>query len=174
MPLYRLGSMTPVIAPDAFIAPGAQIIGDVTIGDGSSVWFNCVLRGDGNPIQIGARTNIQDGSVVHITNKKQATRIGDDVLIGHMAIIHGCILEDRAFVGLGATVMDGCVIEPDGMLAAGGLLTPGKRIPTGQMWGGRPAKFMRNLTEDEIRSNRAGTAGYATLAQLFRQQLVEI
>jgi gamma-carbonic anhydrase len=174
MPVYSLGRLTPVVAPDAFIAPGAQVIGDVTIGAGSSIWFNCVLRGDGNSIRIGQRTNIQDGSIVHITREAHGTRIGDDVLVGHMAIVHGCILENRSFVGLGATVMDGCVIESDAMLAAGALLTPGKRIPAGQMWAGRPAKYMRDLTPDDIASTRAGTAGYAELAQHFRRELREV
>lgn len=171
MPVYRLGAQTPVIAADAFVAPGAQVIGDVTIGAGSSIWFNCVLRGDGNFIRIGARSNIQDGSIVHITRKTHGTAIGDDVLVGHMAIIHGCILEDSSFVGLGAIVMDACVIETDGMLAAGGLLTPGRRIPRGQMWAGRPAKYVRDLTPEEIARNRAGAAGYAALARQFRQDL---
>jgi gamma-carbonic anhydrase len=174
MPVYSLGSLTPVIADDVFIAPGAQVIGDVHIGAGSSIWFNCVVRGDGNSIRIGARSNIQDGSIIHITRKTHGTVIGDDVLVGHMAIVHGCVLENSSFVGLGAIVMDGCVIETDAMLAAGALLTPGKRIPTGQMWAGRPAKYVRDLTADEIARNRAGASGYATLAQHFRQELVTI
>ncbi len=174
MPVYSLGALSPTVAPDVFIAPGAQVIGDVTIGAGSSIWFNCVLRGDGNFIRIGERTNIQDGSVVHITRKTHGTTIGNDVLVGHMAIIHGCTLEDSSFVGLGAIVMDACVIETDAMLAAGALLTPGKRIERGQMWAGRPAKYVRDLTADEIARNRAGSAGYATLAQHFRENLQEI
>jgi carbonic anhydrase/acetyltransferase-like protein (isoleucine patch superfamily) len=171
MPVYSLGSLTPVIADDVFIAPGAQVIGDVHIGAGSSIWFNCVVRGDGNSIRIGARSNIQDGSIIHITRKTHGTIIGDDVLVGHMAIIHGCTLENSSFVGLGAIVMDGCVIESNAMLAAGAMLTPGKRLPSGQMWAGRPAKYVRDLTPDEITRNRAGASGYAELAQHFRQQL---
>lgn len=174
MPLYALGDLVPNVAADAFIAPGAQVIGDVTIGAGSSVWFNCVLRGDGNFIRVGARTNIQDGTIVHITRKTHGTAIGDDVLIGHLAIIHGCVLEDRCFVGLGAIVMDGCVIESDAMLAAGALLTPGKRIPSGQMWAGRPARFVRDLSPEEIARHRAGTDGYTQLAQHFRAELKEL
>ncbi len=171
MPVYALGSLVPSLAPDVFIAPGAQVIGDVVIGAGSSIWFNCVLRGDGNFIRIGERTNIQDGTIVHITRKTHGTTIGNDVLIGHQAIVHGCILEDHSFVGLGAIVMDGCVIEPDGMLAAGALLTPGKRLLRGQMWAGRPAKHVRDLTPEEIARNRAGCAGYADLAHHFRAAL---
>jgi gamma-carbonic anhydrase len=171
MPIYSLGALVPSIAPDAFIAPSADIIGDVTIGAGSSIWFACVLRGDGNFIRIGARSNIQDGSVVHITTKHHGTTIGDDVLVGHKAIIHGCDLHDHSFVGLGAIVMDGCVIETDGMLGAGALLTPGKRIPAGQLWLGNPAKYVRALTPDEITRNRTGAMGYAALAQVFRAEL---
>jgi len=171
MPVHALGTLTPRIAEDVFIAPGAQVIGDVEIGPGSSVWFNCVLRGDVNFIRIGARTNIQDGTVVHVSRKTHGTTIGNDVLIGHMAMIHGCELQDGCFVGLGATVMDGCVIEPGAMLAAGALLTPGKRIPAGQMWAGRPAKYVRDLTPEEIERHRLGTAHYAALAQTYRTDL---
>ncbi len=171
MPVYKLGDLTPEIAPDAFIAPSADIIGDVTIGAGSSIWFACVLRGDGNFIRVGARSNIQDGSIVHITTKHHGTLIGDDVLIGHKAIIHGCTLENHSFVGLGAIVMDGCIIETDAMLGAGALLTPGKRIACGELWLGNPAKYVRDLTPEERASNRAGAAGYALLAQKFRTEL---
>jgi gamma-carbonic anhydrase len=171
MPVYKLGELCPNIAPDAFIAPSADIIGDVTVGAGSSIWFACVLRGDGNFIRVGARSNIQDGSIVHITTKHNGTTIGDDVLIGHKAIIHGSVLENHSFVGLGAIVMDACVIETDAMLGAGALLTPGKRIPSGQLWLGNPAKYVRDLTPDERARNRAGAAGYAELAQQFRERL---
>ncbi|QMW23818.1 gamma carbonic anhydrase family protein [Sandaracinobacteroides saxicola] len=169
MPLLPFMGTTPTIDSNAWVAPGASVIGQVTLGPQSSVWYGCVLRGDVMPIVIGARSNIQDGSVVHVTRKLAATTIGDDVLVGHMAMIHGCTLMDRAFVGLGAIVMDGCVIEPDAMLAAGAMLTPGKRIPAGELWGGRPAVFMRRLTEAEIARNRAGAAGYVELARLHRE-----
>ena len=146
----------PQIHETAFIAPGARIIGDVTVGPEASIWYNCVLRGDVNRIRIGARTNIQDGSVLHVDSPRPGnpaglpTIIGEDVLIGHMAMVHGCILHDRAFVGLGAIVMDGCEIESGGMLAAGALLAPGRRIPAGQLWAGRPAKYVRDLSAEEL------------------------
>ena len=139
----------PQIADDAFIAHGAVIVGDVTIGAQSSIWFNCVLRGDLNFIRVGARTNIQDGTVVHIDSREFSTTIGDDVTIGHMALVHACTLEDRCFVGMGATVMDGAVVETGAMVAAGALVTPGKRVPSGELWGGRPARRMRMLTEED-------------------------
>jgi len=169
--LISFGGKSPRIDPAAFVAPGAQIIGDVEIGAGASIWYNCVLRGDVNRIVVGARTNIQDGTVIHVDSPKagdeqgHSTIIGTEVLIGHLAMVHGCILHDRAFVGLGSIVMDGCEIESDGMLAAGAMLTPGKRILTGQLWAGRPAKFVRHLGEEELAAMRSGVAHYAELAR---------
>lgn len=135
--LIPFNGKSPVIHATAFIAPGCRLIGDVTIGAGSSVWYNCVLRGDINSITVGERSNIQDGGVVHCDSGHGQgpgfpTVIGDDVLIGHMAMVHGCTLRDRAFVGLGSIVMDGCVVESGGMLAAGAMLTPGRRSRRGR------------------------------------------
>ena len=155
----------PRIAPSAFVAPGCRVIGDVTMGEGSSAWYNCVLRGDVNAIHVGAGTNIQDSSVIHVTTRMHATEIGADCLIGHLAMVHGCRLHDRSFVGLGAIVMDGCEIEGTGMLAAGAMLTPGKRIAAGQLWAGRPAKYVRDLTPEEMAQHRAGVLEYQTNAQ---------
>lgn len=165
--LYPYKGVLPALGHDVFIAPGARVIGDVVIGDQSSVWFNCVLRGDVNIVRIGARTNIQDGTTIHVTRKTHGTFIGDDVLIGHMALIHGCTLERAAFVGMGAVVMDGCVIEEGGMLAAGSLLTPGKRVKRGQMWAGRPARFVRDLSAEELEYHAAAVAHYAQLAKSY-------
>src|SRR3546814_9603517 len=130
--ILPFGGVTPSIAGSAFIAPGCRIIGDVRIGEETSIWYNCVVRGDVNFITIGDRTNIQDGSTIHVTTRLHGTEIGDDVLIGHMAMRHGCTRHNHASVGLGAVVMDGCEIEMDGMLAAGGLTTTGKRNLTGR------------------------------------------
>ena len=168
MMVHPFGSDMPQIANDVFIAPGAHVIGKVSIGAGSSIWFNCVLRGDVGRISVGERTNIQDGTIVHVTGGRFDTHIGDDVLIGHGCIIHGCRLENHAFVGMGAIVLDGAVVEPDAMLAAGALLTPGKVVKSGELWAGRPAKFLRSQTAAEIAGNRAGAAGYARLAQVYR------
>jgi carbonic anhydrase/acetyltransferase-like protein (isoleucine patch superfamily) len=168
-PLYTLDGIAPRVAPDAFIAPTAAIIGDVEIGAGSSVWFHCVLRGDTNLIRVGRRTNIQDGTIVHVNAGDFSTTIGDDVTIGHAAIIHACTLHDRAFVAMGATVLDGAVIEEGGVLAAGGLLPPGKRIGRFELWQGSPAKLVRVLGEEERARKFAGTAPhYAELAARFR------
>jgi gamma-carbonic anhydrase len=169
--LYPFGDAFPRVSQSAFIAPGARIIGDVSIGADSSIWYNCVLRGDVERIRIGARSNIQDGSVVHVTTRRWATEIHDDVLIGHLAMVHGCTIESHGFIGLGAIVMDGCVVEQDGMLAAGAMLTPGKRIGRGELWAGRPARLLRLLGDDEIVRNRAGCAGYVELARRHRASL---
>jgi gamma-carbonic anhydrase len=168
--ILPFGDKHPVIAPDAFIAPNATVIGDTEIGAGSSVWFGCVLRGDVNSIRVGEGSNIQDGSIVHVTRAKFGTVIGSGVTIGHLAMIHGCRLEDHSFVGMQATVMDGCVIESEGMLAAGALLTPGKRIGSGELWAGRPAKLMRRLELDEIRNFLDTAAHYARLGATYRTQ----
>lgn len=162
---------TPRIHDSAFVAPGVVLIGDVEIGPEASVWYNCVIRADVNRIRIGARSNIQDGTVVHCDSPKDGrpdgypTIIGEDVLIGHLAMVHGCILHDRAFVGLGAIVMDGCTIESDAMLAAGAMLTPGKCIPARQLWAGRPAKMLRELDDAAIEDQRSGAARYVGYAQ---------
>lgn len=168
--IISVNGKTPQIDPSAFIAPGCRIIGDVEIGADASIWYNCVIRGDVNHIRIGARTNIQDGTVVHCDSPGDGrpgypaegypTIIGEDVLIGHMAMVHGCVLEDRAFVGLGAIVMSGCTVESDAMLAAGALLSPGKTVLHRQLWAGRPAKYMRDLTDEAIITMREGVDHY--------------
>lgn len=171
--LIAFGGKRPRIDAEAFVAPGSRLIGDIEIAAGASVWYNCVLRGDVNRIRIGARSNIQDGTVIHVDSPKDGseglpTLIGEEVLIGHMAMVHGCILHDRAFVGLGSIVMDGCTIESDAMLAAGAMLTPGKRIPARQLWAGRPAKFVRELDDAQLVGMRAGVAHYVELARAHR------
>lgn len=164
-----INGKSPRIHPSAFIAPGCRIIGDVEVGEGASVWYNCVIRADVNAIRIGARSNIQDGSVVHCDAAPGfPTIIGEDALIGHMAMLHGCIVADRGFVGLGTIVMDGCTIESDAMLAAGAMLTPGKTIPSGQLWGGRPARLMRELDEQAIMGMRMGAAHYVHNAEAHK------
>lgn len=162
---------TPQIHESAFIAPGCTIIGDVVIGAGSSIWYNCVLRADVFSIRIGERTNVQDGSILHCDPPRPGDPdgspliIGDDVLIGHMAMVHGCIIHDRGFVGLGAIVMNKAVIGSDAMLAAGAMLTEGKVIEPRELWAGRPAKKLRDLDEAAIMGMRIGTAHYAENAK---------
>ncbi len=173
--LITFRGKAPRIDESAFVAPGAKLIGDIEIGPEASIWYNTVLRGDVNRIRIGARTNIQDGTVLHVDSPQPGheaghpTIIGEEVLIGHLAMVHGCILHDRAFVGLGAIVMDGCEIESGGMLAAGAMLTPGKRIPAGQLWAGRPAKYVRDLSPEEQAMNLAGVHFYVELGRAHRE-----
>ena len=139
----------PKIDPGAFIAPNAYVIGDVEIGAETNIWFACVVRGDMNVIRIGKRVNIQDATVVHVDSRKYGTFIGDDVTIGHSAIIHACTLADRSFIGMQACVMDGAVVETGAMVAAGGLVTPGKVVKAGQLWAGKPARFVRDCGNQE-------------------------
>jgi len=144
---YR--GVRPRIAPDAFLAPTVCVIGDVEIGARANLWFGVVLRGDVAGIRVGENTNIQDGTVVHVSTNKPPTRIGANVTIGHMALIHACVLEDGCFVGMKASVADGAVVETGAMVAAGAMVTPGKRVKGGELWAGSPARCMRLLTEEE-------------------------
>jgi carbonic anhydrase/acetyltransferase-like protein (isoleucine patch superfamily) len=148
--------IVPKIAPSALIDPSAVIIGEVSIGAESSVWCTCVLRGDVNFIRIGERTNIQDGSILHVTHKNPEKHpegypliIGDDVTVGHRVMLHGCTLEDCCFIGMGATVMDGAVVETGSMVGAGALVTGGTRVESGFLYVGVPAKKLRALTDAE-------------------------
>jgi len=158
----------PVIAEDAFIADGAVIIGDVHIGSQSNVWFGCVLRGDVDIIRIGARTNIQDGTVIHVTRETGPTHIGSGVTIGHCALLHACTLEDDCFIGMRATIMDGAVVERGAWVAAGALVTPNKRIPSGQIWAGNPARYLRDLTPEETAFIPTSSQNYITLSTSYK------
>jgi carbonic anhydrase/acetyltransferase-like protein (isoleucine patch superfamily) len=171
-PLYSLDGVAPRIHPSAFIAPTAAVIGDVEIGEGASIWFHCVLRGDTNLIRIGARSNIQDNSLLHVNpGEGMACLIGEDVTVGHMAIVHAATLHDRAFVAMAAVVLDGAVIEEGGMLGAGAVLTPGKRIGRNELWTGTPARLARVLSDDE-RARFAMTApAYVQNGIRFREGL---
>ena len=171
-PLWTLDGISPRIAEDAWIAPTAVVIGNVEIGAQASIWFGCILRGDTNLIRVGARSNIQDGSLLHCNpGAGMECLVGADVTVGHMAIVHACVLEDGAFVAMGATVLDGAVIERGGVLAAGAVLTPGKRIGGNEMWAGTPAKLVRVMDEAE-RARFAMTApAYVLNAARFRNGL---
>lgn len=160
---------TPVCGERVFIDPTAVVIGDVIIGSDSSIWPMVVVRGDMNHIHIGERTSIQDGSVLHITHassynpKGHALSIGSDVTVGHNATLHGCTIHDRCLIGLGATVMDGAVIEEEVIVAAGCLVPPGKRLQKGFLYKGNPAKMIRPLTEQEIRFFPYSAGNYVKL-----------
>jgi carbonic anhydrase/acetyltransferase-like protein (isoleucine patch superfamily) len=164
----------PQIAADAFIASTAVVIGAVEIGAEASIWFGCVLRGDSNSIRIGARTNIQDGTVIHVNHEREGaagtkTTIGADVTVGHMALLHACTVEDGAFIGMKACLMDGVHVESGAMVAAGALVTPGKRIRKGELWAGSPAKLMRPLTEKEMAYFAYSAKHYCDVAATYRK-----
>lgn len=167
--IHSFRGITPVIADDVFLAPGAQLIGDVRVGAGSSIWFNCVLRGDVCHIRVGAGSNLQDGTVVHVTTSQFPTLVGDDVLVGHKVMLHGCELHDRCFVGMNAVIMDQCVVESGAMIAAGAFLPPGKVARSGELWAGWPASPVRALTDKERRMIDNGASHYAELAAEYRK-----
>lgn len=158
----------PTVHEEAFVFHGSQVVGDVQIAEGASVWHNAVLRGDVNYIRVGKRSNIQDGTVVHVATNLYPTLIGEDVLVAHMAMLHGCTLKDRSFVGMGAVVMDNAVIEEDGMLAAGAMLTPGKIVGKAELWVGSPARFLRLVTDKELEKNRSMAEHYRKIAEQHR------
>ncbi|WP_120718117.1 gamma carbonic anhydrase family protein [Tsuneonella amylolytica] len=169
--IIPINGHAPRIHDTAFIAPGCIIVGNVTIGAMSSVWYNCVLRADVSRIEIGERTNIQDGSVLHCDPERPGDAdgspliIGDDVLVGHMCMLHGCRIEDRGFIGLGAIAMNKAVIASDSMLAAGAMLTEGKVMAPRELWGGRPARKMRDLDGMAVAGMKMGAAHYVENAK---------
>lgn len=170
-PIIPYRDHVPRIDPAAFVAPNATLIGAVEIGPRASVWYNCVLRADLGRIVIGARSNVQDGTVIHVEGPRDGhagvvldTIVGEDALIGHMAVLHGCTVEDRGFVGMGAIVMDGARVCSGAMLAAGAMLTPGKTVPPGALWAGRPAAPLRPLRDAEVAMMAEGCAHYLELA----------
>lgn len=164
----------PRIGKDVYIAPTATVIGDVEIGQQASIWFSVVIRGDDHEIRIGPRTNIQDGTIVHVTggvaSDAYPTHIGADVTIGHAAVIHGCTLEDRCLISMSATVLDGAVVEQGAMVAAGALVAPGKRVKAGELWAGIPARRVREITEEERTYMTEGPAHYVELGAEYLAQ----
>ncbi|KNA19667.1 hypothetical protein SOVF_059540 [Spinacia oleracea] len=169
--LMNVFDKKPFVDKEAFVAPSASIIGDVQVGHRSSIWYGCVLRGDVNFISIGSGTNIQDNSLVHVaksnlSGKVLPTIIGDNVTVGHSAVLHGCTVEDEAFIGTGATLLDGVLVEKHAMVAAGSLVRQNTRIPCGEVWAGNPAKFVRKITEDEMTFISQSANNYHNLAQV--------
>jgi carbonic anhydrase/acetyltransferase-like protein (isoleucine patch superfamily) len=159
---------TPRIAASAFLAAGTVVTGDVEIGEQSSLWFGTVVRGDVNHVRIGRRTNVQDQSMVHVTGGTNPTVIGDDVTVGHRAVLHGCTVHDRCLVGIGAIVLDGAVVGPDAMVGAGALVPPGMVVPPGKLVLGAPAKVKRDLTPEELAFLRTSAERYAGYAAKYR------
>ncbi len=168
MGIITYKGITPKIDPTVFIADGVHIIGDVEIGKDSSVWFNTVIRGDVNFIRIGERTNIQDGTVVHVTNKKFPTHIGSNVTIGHSAVIHACTIEDYSLIGMGAIVLDNATVGKYCLIAAGAVVTMGMNIPEGMLVAGVPGKVIRPLTDDEKKFLAQSAQNYIDYVATYR------
>jgi carbonic anhydrase/acetyltransferase-like protein (isoleucine patch superfamily) len=165
--IHTFNGKTPRLAPDVYVAPGAVIIGDVTIGPGSSVWSNAVLRGDAAPITVGAGTNIQDGAVVH-ADPGAPCRIGDGVTVGHAAIVHGCTVGDNSLIGMHSTVLNNAVIGPESLVAAGALVRERAEFAPRTMLVGLPAAPRRDLNDDEVAGLYASASGYQERAAAYR------
>jgi gamma-carbonic anhydrase len=168
--IHPFDGKTPRLDSTAYVHTSVQVIGDVIVGAHSSLWPNVVVRGDVHQVLIGARTNIQDNSTVHVTRNRFATVIGDDVTAGHNAILHGCRIGNLCLIGMGAIVLDGVEVGDECMIGAGALLTPGTRIPPGQLVLGSPAKPIRTLHGDEIAFLRQSARNYVEYAERYRSQ----
>ena len=158
--LYPYQDLFPKLHESVFLADGVKVIGDVTIGEGSSVWYNTTIRGDVNYIKIGDMTNIQDNSMLHVTNGRYPLNIGNKVTIGHSVSLHGCTLKNNSFIGIGAIVLDNAVVESNSMVAAGAVIRPGFVVPEGKLVGGVPGKILRDLTPEEIEDIEASAYRY--------------
>lgn len=148
--ILPVNNLSPEFGNNCFIAPNATIVGDVTMGDGCSVWFNSVIRGDVNYIKMGNKVNVQDGAVIHCTYQKNATNIGNNVSIGHNAIVHGCTVYDNVLIGMGAIVMDRCVVHSNSIIAAGAVVLEGTVVEPGSIYAGVPAKKVKDISEEKI------------------------
>jgi carbonic anhydrase/acetyltransferase-like protein (isoleucine patch superfamily) len=170
---HRLGDLRPALAPDVWIAPGAVVVGRVTVGPGSSFWFGAVARGDNEPMTIGARTNVQENAVLH-SDTGFALTIGDDCTIGHGAIVHGCTVEDGCLIGMGAIILNGAVIGAGSLIGAGALVTEGKVIPPGSVVMGSPGRVVKELDAAGRARLLASAAGYAANARRFAAGLAAV
>jgi carbonic anhydrase/acetyltransferase-like protein (isoleucine patch superfamily) len=167
MTLYEFDGIRPTLGTNVYVAPSAAVIGDVHLGENSSVWFSAVLRGDMYPIRIGARVNVQDGAVVHVTQSLAATQIGDDVTIGHLALVHGCTIGRRCLIGMGAIVLDNVEIGEECIIAAGTLLPPRTKIPARSLVMGNPGKVVREVRDSDLLMVDGGVASYQEYARIF-------
>ena len=173
--LLKFKKWFPIIGDKTWVAPSADVIGNVTIGEDSSIWFGCVVRGDVHKIEIGSRTSIQDLSMVHVTHYKKEdmsdgypTIIGDDVTIGHKVMLHGCTIENGSLIGMSATILDGAVIGEGSIVGAHSLVTQGKKFPPRSMIMGSPAKLVRELTQEEADGLIAHAARYVNFKNEYR------
>ncbi|MFZ1082537.1 MAG: gamma carbonic anhydrase family protein [Candidatus Kryptoniota bacterium] len=167
--IVRYSGKNPNVHETVFAAEGAHIIGDVAVGEYSSIWFNAVVRGDVNFIRIGARTNVQDNTVIHVTDKKFPTYIASNVTIGHAAIIHGCKIEDYSLIGMGAILLDDCKIGDHSLVAAGSLVREGFFVPPKTLVAGMPARIIRELNADEMRRLEESAQHYVDLAASYKK-----
>ncbi|MCW8848335.1 MAG: gamma carbonic anhydrase family protein [Melioribacteraceae bacterium] len=169
--IFPYKNMLPKIHETVFLASGVKLIGDVTIGKNSSVWYNCVIRGDVHYVKIGKDTNIQDLSMLHVTNNRFPLNIGNKVTIGHSVKLHGCRIMDLSLIGIGAIVLDGAIVEEKSLVAAGTVIKPGFVVPTGKMVAGVPGKVIRDLSEAEINDFEASAERYKKYTQITLDSL---
>lgn len=170
--------ISPVLGEGTYVDEAATVIGDVVLGDDVSIWPGTVVRGDVNYIRIGARTNVQDGTIIHVTHDGPygkpggfATVIGEDVTIGHAAVIHACVIEDACLIGMGATILDGATIKKNGFVGAGAVIPPGKVVESGELWLGNPAKCVRKLSEKEIEQLYYSAQHYVRLKDKYLSEV---
>lgn len=171
MPVFPYQDREPRLGPRTFIAPGAVVVGDVETGEDVSIWFGSVVRGDVNFIRIGDKTNVQDGTIIHVTHETHPTVLGAGVVVGHQAVLHGCTIEDGALVGIGARVLDGAVVEAGAQVGAGAIVTPGHRVPAGHLALGIPARVHRELSDEEKANIVAIRDRYVALKDRYRRRL---
>lgn len=159
---------TPVLHPSVFVCDGVRIVGDVEIGEDCSIWFNSVIRGDVNTIRIGRRTNIQDLCMLHVTWRKHSLHIGDNVTVGHAAVLHGAVIHDHVLIGMGARVLDRCVVQPYSLVAAGAVLREGFVVPEGTLVAGVPARVVRELRDEERAAIEQSAQNYINYTAMYR------
>lgn len=173
MTIYRLGDKVPQLADSVWIAPNATVIGDVRLAENVSIWWNAVLRGDNDPITIGANSNIQDGSVLH-TDEGVPMTIGRDVTVGHLVMLHGCTIGDGSLIGIKSVILNGAVIGKNCLIGANTLIPEGKVIPDGSLVMGSPGKVVRELTNEQVHRIAHSAAHYVNNAQRYRELLEEV
>lgn len=174
MPIYTYKKIQPKLDDTVFVSPSADLIGDVEMGSDSSLWFNVVVRGDVNYIKIGKGTNVQDGSVVHVTRVTHPTIIGDYVTVGHNVNLHGCTIQDLCLIGMGAIILDGAIVEKNAFVAAGCLVTPGTIVPSGTLFAGSPGKVKRELKQEEIDFFKTSAQNYIRLKNEYLEDKKEV
>ncbi len=172
--LFPYREYFPKLGENVFLASGVKIIGNVEVGSNSSIWYNTVIRGDVHYIKIGKNTNVQDCSMLHVTNGKFPLNIGNQVTIGHSVSLHGCTLQDLCLIGIGATVLDGAVVESNSMVAAGALVKPNFIVPAAKLVAGVPAKVVRDLTENEMLDFKASADRYVEYSRLTQNSLYDL